>query len=146
MGIFSSQNTLTTESSDLKNPNELLGAYIIDEISRLDDDLKEEFINSETCKSLQEARVLKKKTLVRLSKNDDLTRRKTMAAFQIAKDEKWREWDLLVKNRIKERELIAKIVQKAGNRADKAAKMGQKAYLSQKLPLAFLRQDPRKSK
>lgn len=143
MGMFS-PNTMVSEGSDLKDPNELLGAYIIDEVSMLTDEQKQEFINSEACKSLLESRALKKKTLVRLSKNDDLTRRRTMAAFHIAKTEKWKEWDLLVKNRIKERELIAKIVQRAGNRADKAAKIGQRNYLSQKVPLAFLRHDPRK--
>ena len=144
MGMFSYNNSIISEKNDLKDPNELLGAYIIDEVSMLTDEQKEEFINSETCKALMEARVLKKKTLVRLSKNDDLARRKTMAAFQIAKENKWKEWDLLVKNRIKERELIAKIVQKAGVKADKLAKLGQKNYLSHKLPLAFLRHDPRK--
>lgn len=143
MGMFST-NTIVSEENNLKDPNELLGAYIIDEVSMLTDEQKKEFINSEACKSLLEARVLKKKTLVRLSKNDDLTRRTTMAAFQIAKENKWKEWELLVKNRIKERELIAKIVQKAGVKATKAAKLGQKNYLSQKLPLAFLRHDPRK--
>ena len=143
MGMFSTPANVNEENS-LKDPNELIGAYIIDEVSHLTDEMKEEFIKSETCKSLLEARMLKKKSLVRLSKNDDLTRRETMAAFQIAKENKWREWDLLVKNRIKERELIAKIRQKAGAKATKAAKLGQKNYLSQKLPFAFLRHDPRK--
>lgn len=143
MGMFST-SVATNEENDLKDPNELLGAYIIDEVSQLTDSQKKEFIDSEACKSLLESRILKKKTLVRLSKNDDLTRRKTMAAFQIAKENKWREWDLLVKNRIKERELIARIVQRAGAKADKAARLGQRNYLSQKLPLAFLKHDPRK--
>ena len=143
MGMFSTPANVNEENS-LKDPNELIGAYIIDEVSHLTDEMKEEFIKSETCKSLLEARMLKKKSLVRLSKNDDLTRRETMAAFQIAKENKWREWDLLVKNRIKERELIAKIRQKAGAKATKAAKLGQKNYLAQKLPFAFLRHDPRK--
>ena len=143
MGMFSTPANVNEENS-LKDPNELIGAYIIDEVSHLTDEMKEEFIESETCKSLLEARMLKKKSLVRLSKNDDLTRRETMAAFQIAKENKWREWDLLVKNRIKERELIAKIRQRAGAKATKAAKLGQKNYLAQKLPFAFLRHDPRK--
>ena len=146
MGMFSTNNIIS-EDTGLNNPDELMGYFIVDEVSRMSDEDKKAFLESEECKILQERNVLKKKTLVRLNKNDDLTRRKKMAAFQIAKDNHWKEWDLLVKNRIKERQLIAKIVQKAGMKAEKAAKIQQKNYLSGKGPLSIFKQaDPRKGK
>ena len=145
MGMFSANTTSISEDTGLNNPDELMGYFIVDEVSRMSDEDKKAFLESEECKILQERNVLKRKTLVRLNKNDDLTRRKKMAAFQIAKDNHWKEWDLLVKNRIKERALIAKIVQKAGMKAEKAAKIQQKNYLSGKGPLAiFKNADPRK--
>ena len=131
MGMFSSQ-TAVTEDTGLRNPDELTGYFIVDEVARMSDEDRNAFLESEECKILQERNILKKKTLVRLNKNDDLTRRKKMAAFQIAKDNHWKEWDLLVKNRIKERALIAKIVQKAGMKAERAAKIQQKNYLNGK--------------
>lgn len=146
MGMFNTNNIIS-EDTGLNNPDELAGYFIVDEVSRMSDKDKKAFLESEECKILQERNVLKKKTLVRLNKNDDLTRRKKMAAFQIAKDNHWKEWDLLVKNRIKERQLIAKIVQKAGMKAEKAAKIQQKNYLSGKGPLAvFKKADPREGK
>ena len=146
MGMFSTNNIIS-EDTGLNNPDELMGYFIVDEVSRMSDEDKKAFLESEECKILQERNVLKKKTLVRLNKNDDLTRRKKMAAFQIAKDNHWKEWDLLVKNRIKERQLIAKIVQKAGMKAEKAAKIQQKNYLSGKGPLAvFKKTNPREGK
>ena len=147
MGMFSTSSAVVTEDTGLKNPDELTGYFIVDEVSRMSDEDRKAFLESEECKILQERNMLKKKTLVRLNKNDDLTRRKKMAAFQIAKDNHWKEWDLLVKNRIKERALIAKIVQKAGMKAEKAAKVQQKNYLSGKGPLGiFKNTDARKGK
>lgn len=145
MGMFS--QTAVSEDTGLRNPDELTGYFIVDEVARMSDDDRKAFLESEECQILQERNILKKKTLVRLNKNDDLTRRKKMAAFQIAKDNHWKEWDLLVKNRIKERALIAKIVQKAGMKAEKAAKIQQKTYLSGKGPLSIFKgTDPRKGK
>lgn len=139
MGIFNTTLASSVEEGGVKDVDALIGSYIIDEVSMLPEAKIQEFINSEECKALQERGTLKKKTIVRLSKKDDLTRRKKMAAFQIAKENHWKEWDLLVKNRIKEKQLIEKIVHKAGLKADKAAKLGQKEYLSTKMPLAFMR-------
>lgn len=137
MGIFSTENV--SMDNELLNPDELLESYIYDELSRLPDERRKEVLESEEMKALEEARIISRKTLVRLSREDDYARRVKMAALQLAKDNNDVLFDKLAKNRIKERELLGKIVTKYGAKASKVAKIGQKAYLKKKLPLAFFR-------
>lgn len=138
MGIYSVQYENAIQA-ELKNPGELLESYILDELCHLTDEKKQEFINSQEATAMVEAGIISRKTLIRLSRSDDLSRRMKMAAFQLAKDSDDMLWNQLVKNRMKERELIEKITNKYGSRAGKAAKIGQKDYLSKKIPVAFLR-------
>ena len=120
-------------------PYGFLEACIVDEVSHLSDEKIQEFCQSPEAQALVEAGVMRKKTLVRLSKKDDFSRRRTMAAFTIARDKKDPLWAKLVKNRVQERKLIGEIVKKYGGKADKVAKAGQKEYLKQKMPLSFMR-------
>jgi len=114
---------------DLANPNALLEAMIYAEASKLPQDERIAFAESEEAQLLVEKSVLNKKTLVRLSKNDDLARRVKMAAFQIAKQKKDPLWTKLVKNRVIERALIKKIVQKYNNQAVRVARKSQVEYI-----------------
>ena len=114
---------------DLANPNALLEAMIYAEASKLPQDERIAFAESEEAQLVVEKSVWNKKTLVRLSKNDYLARRVKMAAFQIAKQKKDPLWTKLVKNRVIERALIKKIVQKYSNMAVRVAKAGQRDYL-----------------
>lgn len=107
----------------------LLEAFIADEISMLADDDRKAFIESDECKALEEAGLLGKKTIVRLSKNDDLTRRIKIAAFMKAKEKDDPTWNALVKNRQKERELINKLMGKYSNLVKRDAINGQKELL-----------------
>ena len=120
-------------------PYGFLEACIVDEVSHLSDEKIQEFCQSPEAEALVEAGVMRKKTLVRLSKKDDFSRRRTMAAFTIARDKKDPLWSKLVKNRVQERKLIGEIVKKYGGKADKVARAGQKEYLKQKMPLSFMR-------
>lgn len=117
----------------------LLESYIVDEVSHLTDEQIQEFCKSDEAQALVEAGVMRKKTLVRLSKKDDFSRRRTMAAFAIARAKNDPSWIKLVKNRVQERKLIGDIVRKYGGKADKKAKLGQREYLKQKMPLSFMR-------
>lgn len=137
MGIFSSGNDRI--EGELKNVGELLEAYIYDEVSRLSDEKRREFVNSEEAKVMVEAGLIGKKTLVRLSKDDDLERRIQMASLQIAKDSDDLLYSKLLKVRMQERELLTKINNKYENKATKAAKIGQKDYLKNKIPVGFIR-------
>ena len=120
-------------------PYGFLEACIVDEVSHLSDEKIQEFCQSPEAEALVEAGIMRKKTLVRLSKKDDFSRRRTMAAFTIAREKKDPLWSKLVKNRVQERKLIGEIVKKYGGKADKIAKAGQKEYLKQKMPLSFMR-------
>lgn len=138
MGIFTPNNGSMTIDHEF-NRDELLESFIYDEISRLSDEKRQEFVNSEAAQAMVEAGLIGKKTLVRLSKNDDLERRMGMAALQLAKDSNDILFDQLTKVRMKERELLDKINKKYEVKAAKAAKAGQKEYLKGKIPVGFMR-------
>lgn len=138
MGIFNTQ-AIISEEVELQDKNAYLEACIFDEVSMLPQERREEFLRSDACKTLEEAGILKNKTIVRLSKTDDLERRISMAAIQLSKENNDPLFEKLTKNRIKERELLDKINQKYANKATKVAKMGQKEYLKNRLPVAFMR-------
>lgn len=115
---------------ELKNPKELEEAIVYAELSRrLDDDTREAFLASNECKELEEAGLVSKRTLIRLSKADDVRRRRKMAAFQIAKEKNDPLWKALVKNRVRERALIKGIMSKYHSTAERNAKVAQRAYL-----------------
>lgn len=140
MAIFSNSGSDSIDQ-ELKNPNELLEAYIADELSFCSESQLEEFMNSSECKAMEEAGLISRKTLIRLSKNDDLSRRTKMAAFQLAKEANDPLWNQLVKVQMKRRDLISKIMTKYSSRATKAAKIGQRSYLKNKMPLSMMRRE-----
>lgn len=137
MGIFS-PNQVVMEN-ELSNVNELLESYIYDELSRNSDEKRQEFVNSDQAQAMVEAGIIGRKTLVKLSKVDDLERRIGMAAIQLSKESNDALYDQLMKVRIKERELLEKINNKYANKATRVAKIGQKEYLKNKMPVAFIR-------
>lgn len=136
MGIFDTNSFI---ENDIMNKNELLENYIYDELSRLPDERRKEFLDSQESKVMMEAGLISKKTLIKLSKEDDLSRRIKMACLQIAKDSDDHLYSELVKVRIKEKELLDKITNKYTNKAVKTAKMGQKDFLKNKMPVGFMR-------
>lgn len=136
MSIFGNSNTFL--ESDL-NKSELLESYIYDEISKLDQETIQEFVHSQQAQAMVEAGIIGKKTLVKLSKVDDLERRIGMAALQLAKDKSDPLFDKLVKVRVKEKELLDQINNKYINKATQVAKIGQKDYLKNKIPVGFMR-------
>lgn len=125
---------------DLKNPNELLECYIFDEVSRLSQEKIQEFCApGGVGEALINEGKFSRKSLVRLSKVDDIERRTTMAAFDIAKQKRDPLWAALAKNRIKERQLINNIMKKYGMQAKNVAKIGQREYLKHSMPQSFMR-------
>jgi hypothetical protein len=137
MSIYGKPVSSTGET--VENVTELLEAYILNELSQLPDEIKESFATSEEAKTLLERGIISKKTIVRLNKTDDLSRRIKLAAFQAAKEHNDSLWDQLVKNRIKEKDLIEKIVQKYHTKATQSAKLGQRDYLKSNLGKNFMR-------
>lgn len=116
--------------------------FLQDDISRMNSVQIAEFCAPGGAgEALVEAKVLGKKTLVRLSKTDDLDRRSMMIAMRMAKDAGDPTFDKLALNRVKERELLDKIRTKYGIKAEKEAKLAQKEYIKtmRKVPSSFMK-------
>ena len=130
MGLFTNSK-VQAEVNEVNmnfNMDEFMEACFYDEHYADSDAEKRELL--ESADILMEANKISRKTLVRLNKNDDLTRRTGMAALQLAKDNNDPLWKKLVKNRIVERKLLAAIKKKYANKAQIAARKGQKMYVS----------------
>lgn len=130
MGLYTNNERLADERNIEMNLNmdELLEAFFYDDHYSDSDADKRELL--EQADVLLEAKKVSSKTIVRLNKNDDLTRRTGMAALQLAKDNNDSLWKKLVKNRITERKLLAAIKKKYAGRAQIAARQGQRMYVS----------------
>lgn len=142
MGIYGRKVSGINESEIPENFNmeEFIQECIFIEFSQLPDEKLKQFLVSEDCKALQEAGIIGKNTMVRLSKADDLTRRIKMAALQSAKDNGdslWKLWDTYTS---KKNEVEAKILQKYNFTASKLGRIGQKSYLkTHKIAQTFVR-------
>lgn len=136
MGVFSAMNnnsyddmTLTEEEFQAVK-DELKGMMLAEDITlRMDDRERKAFVESEEFEAITESNKFKKNTLVRLNKEDDLTRRAGQASIVIAGKKKDRLFDLLALNRQKERKLRKLIFAKYKTQALRAAKESQREYI-----------------
>lgn len=121
----------------------LIESYIVDDlIHNYDADTIKEFCApGGVGEALVEAKVLGKRTLVRLSKKDDLDRRQTIAAFQMAREKNDPLWNKLVQYQAKRKEIIAQIKNKYASKSQRAAIQGQKEYIKtmRKVPKSFMK-------
>lgn len=105
----------------------LIEAFLIDEISRMDDEERNAFFNSDAYQALYEAGFIKK-NIVKLTKASDLARRTMIAALNKAKELGDPLWDQLRKNRIMEKKLLAKIKEKYFNSVKLSAKKAMDSF------------------
>lgn len=129
MGVYGPSNGELNLDATLQNPSTLIEAFCYDDILRMPEDQRKAFIESGEAQALVEKGMIGRKTLVKLSKSDDIERRIGMAAIQMAKEKNDPIYDQLIKNRIKERELLGKINNKYSNQALRVAKASQRDYL-----------------
>ena len=123
-----SNNSIINE--EFKDTTQLEECFIADEVSRLPEDKIKEFCEAGGVgEQLVQEGKLRKKTLVRLSKQDDLTRRTKMGALLLAKERKDPLYDKLVKNRMMKRDLVNKIMKKYGSKGQRIARQAQSEYL-----------------
>ena len=127
MALYGTEQINTTEA--IGNSNELLEAFIVDDVIRGDSASIKAFCESETAKILMEKSVLKKPTMMRLSKADDEKRRVKLAAYTLAKEAKDPEFAKLQKYTALRKQSIEKIMKKYGTKAERVAKIGQKNYI-----------------
>ena len=86
-------------------------------------------MNSEEFKYLEEAGVVGRKDIFRMSKQADLDRRIMLAAMQMAREKGDNDFELLRKNRIKERQLLDRIYKKYNNMVKRDAKKAQQKLI-----------------
>ena len=125
-------NIINTNESDIcviEDQDALLESFMVDLISRLDDDSRRAYMESAEFQALYEAGVMKHRTLVRLSKEDDLERRIHVAALQRAREKGDADWEALRKNRINERRLLNKIYAKYSMQVKRDAVQAQKRLI-----------------
>ena len=115
---------------EMGNSNAVLEMLFVDDILHGTSDQIKEFCESQEAKILEEKAVLKKPTLVRLSKQDDKKRRIKLMAYQLAKEADDAEWKKLKTYTMKRNECIAKIMNKYGTKAERLANISQKNYIA----------------
>lgn len=117
------------DNSDIALTNTFSEAVMYDSISHLSEAEVDEFLASDKAEAMLEEGMVSRRTLVRLSKNDDLSRRTTMAAMELAKKANDSLWTQLVKVNRKKKSLVAQIVKKYGSKAAAMAKKSQKEFI-----------------
>ena len=137
---ISLQNTFDEEQKHL-----VIEALIYDEVSHLPQEKIEEFCkpNGVGEELVMEGKI-SKKTIVRLNRQDDLARRKKIMALNLAKEANDPLYAKSVMYRQKQRECVAKIMQKYGNKAERLAKQAQQEFLhpasdKKVLPASFMK-------
>lgn len=115
--------------ADLQDYDTYQEGCIFIECMNLSADERKALVESPEFLALEAKGLIGRKTIVKLKVDDDLTRRETMAAFQLAKEANDPLWDKLALNRVRERELIGKLRTKYRNKAAKISKQGQRDYI-----------------
>jgi len=106
-----------------------LEALIVDRVASMNEAERNEYLNSDEFKYLEEAGVVGRKAIVRMSKQADLDRRVMLAAMQMAREKGDNDFELLRKNRIKERQLLDRIYKKYNNMVRRDAKKAQQKLI-----------------
>ena len=128
MSLYGASHILTMEAA--ATSDEVLEMFLVDDLLKGSSDQIKEFCESAEAKILQEKAVLKKPTMMRLSKVDDEKRRVKLMAYQLAKEANDPEWAKLKKYTSLRKQSIAKIMKKYGPKAEKMAKIAQKNYIA----------------
>lgn len=117
------------EGEGISDMGELLEAAIVEQVSMMNDEERKAYLNSEEFQRLEEANVVGRRSVVRMNKYDDLNRRVHLAALQKAKEQGDADWEMLRKNRIKERQLLQRIYKKYANQVRRDAIKSQKRLI-----------------
>ena len=130
MSIFGSSIIEGTDNFEIDEvTNAIIESYICEDIMALSESEFEEYKQSDEYKALVEAGIIGKGTFVRLSRKDDLRRRKRLAALQIGAQKNDPLVKALAKIRVKEREIMNKLETKYGNMAERQQRVAQREYI-----------------
>lgn len=114
------------EEFDMESYNE---ACLFMELATLPYEDRKAIAESEEAAILEAKGMIGRKTLIRLNKNDDVSRRTSAAAYQMAKDNNDPLWGKLMFHMGKKNEFKEKILKKYNQKAIRVAKKSQKDYL-----------------
>lgn len=134
MGFFIKENAKVNNEEDIMLDEEFdMDAYmetcLLMELMSLSDEERKAIAESEEAAILEAKGLIGRKTFVRLNKQDDLGRRTSAAAYQMAKDANDPLWAKLTKYMALKNEYKSKILKKYGVKAGRIAKVSQKDYL-----------------
>ena len=129
-GIFAvNENDTVLDDVDF-NYDEYEEMCAIAFLSRQPDEVIREFVNSEVCEALITEGKLNKKTIMKLNKSNDLTRRETLAAYAMAKDKNDPLWRSFIKYKSLANEFKHRIIEKYKNKSQNVAKKSQRDFVS----------------
>lgn len=129
MSLYGSGINEVSSIEKIANSDSLIEAFLVDDILHGTSDQIHSFLESEECQVLMEKNVLKKPTMMRLSKADDEKRRIKLAVYEMAKAANDPEFAKFKKYTALRKQSIAKMMKKYGSKAEKVAKLGQKNYI-----------------
>lgn len=118
-----------TQESGVQDAAALFESVFVDYVNHMDDEERKQYLESEEVRALEEAKVIGRRTIVRLSKQDDYNRRITLAAMQKAKEQNSADWKRLKKAHMLKKLAIANIVKRYGNNVKRDVVKAQKAIL-----------------
>ena len=113
-------------SQDIQDYDMLLENLIYDMAATMSDDERKYFMESDTFQNVVNEGGISKRTVVRMNKLDDLTRRIAVAAFQMAKQDNDPNYKALKKLIAKKQAIKAKILKKYATRVKPAVMKAQK--------------------
>ena len=98
--VFDEDTNMSSNEGGIIDDQALQEAFIADALDRMNDEDYKAYTESDEFKNLVEAGVVGRRSIVRMNRSDDLTRRIHLAAIQMAREQGDSDWEALRKNRI----------------------------------------------
>ena len=122
-------DSVKVEGGGVSDEKELRGYIFESAVAAMPEEARKAYIESDEVKQAVTEGIVGKRSIMRLSKADDLTRRTKLACLQKAKEDNTAEWQQLRKVQAKRKELLAKIATKYQSRVQRDAIKAQRAML-----------------
>lgn len=125
----SNEPVVESHGAGIVDQDALLENMLIDQMNRMTDEEFSAYTESADFQNLVEAGVLGRRSVVKMTRKDDLNRRIHLASIQMAREQGDADWEALRKNRVNERRLLKKIYTKYANRVRRDAMQSQKRLI-----------------
>ena len=125
----SHEPVVESQGAGIVDQDALLENMLIDQMNRMTDEEFQAYTESADFQNLVEAGVLGRRSVVKMTRKDDLNRRIHLASIQMAREQGDADWEALRKNRVNERRLLKKIYTKYPNRVRRDAMQSQKRLI-----------------